>query len=156
MKKEVYLDTTIPSYYYDDREETAFLIKATKSWFRNEEKLYEISISEETLVEAQEGKHPHKDRILDFLARWQILPFDEILEDIVQAYVKNHLMPQEIGGDALHLAYASYYKIDFLLTWNCNHLANANKREHIRVINSRMGLFVPEITTPLELVNEVE
>src|SRR6056297_959842 len=84
MKKKVYLDTTIPSYYYDDREKTDFLIKATKSWFMNEAKLYEISISDETLVEAQEGDHPHKEKIMDFLARWQILPFDEILEEIVQ------------------------------------------------------------------------
>ena len=39
-------------------------------------------------------------------------------------------MPRVLKGDALHLAYASFYKIDFLLTWNCNHLANANKRQH--------------------------
>lgn len=54
-------------------------------------------------------------------------------------------------GDAIHLAYASFYKIDFLLTWNCNHLANANKRQHIRRINTGLNLSVPEIVTPLEL-----
>ncbi len=59
-----------------------------------------------------------------------------------------------LKGDALHLAYASFYKIDFLLTWNCNHLANANKRTHIRVINTRLNLVVPEIITPLELFSE--
>jgi dTDP-4-amino-4,6-dideoxygalactose transaminase len=58
------------------------------------------------------------------------------------------------GTDALHLAYASFYKIDFLLTWNCNHLANANKRKHIRVINARLNLPTPEIVTPLELFSE--
>ena len=63
-------------------------------------------------------------------------------------------MPAEYGGDALHLAYASYYKVDFLMTWNCDHLANANKRQHIRVINGRLGLHVPEIVTPMELVTE--
>jgi hypothetical protein len=63
-------------------------------------------------------------------------------------------MPREHGGDALHLAYASHYKIDFLMTWNCHHLANANKKEHIRIINGRLGLYVPEITTPLELIKE--
>jgi hypothetical protein len=63
-------------------------------------------------------------------------------------------MPQEYSGDTLHLAYASYYKIDFLMTWNCNHLANANKKEHIRVINNTLGLFVPELTTPLTLIKE--
>ena len=48
----------------------------------------------------------------------------------------------------------SYYRMDFLLTWNCTHLANANKREHIRIINHRLGLSVPEIVTPLELISE--
>ncbi len=53
-----------------------------------------------------------------------------------------------------HLAYASYYKIDFLLTWNCNHLANANKKQHIRIINTRLNLPTPETITPLELFTE--
>jgi len=61
---------------------------------------------------------------------------------------------RSLTGDSLHLAYASLYKIDFLLTWNCNHLANANKKQHIRVINTRLGLFVPEIATPMELFTE--
>jgi len=63
-------------------------------------------------------------------------------------------MPIDEQGDALHLAYASFYKIDFLLTWNCNHLANANKKQHIRIINARLNLFMPEIITPLELFTE--
>ncbi len=56
--------------------------------------------------------------------------------------------------DAVHLSYASYYDIQYLHTWNCNHLANANKRKHIRVINGRLGLSTPEIVTPLELFKE--
>lgn len=74
--------------------------------------------------------------------------------DIAQVYLDNYLMPSVLKGDALHLAYASFYKIDFLLTWNCNHLANANKRQHIRVINARLNLATPEIITPLELFSE--
>ena len=65
-------------------------------------------------------------------------------------------MPKDEMGDALHLAYASFYKIDFLLTWNCNHLANANKKQHIRILNNRLNLFVPEIITPLELFTELQ
>jgi hypothetical protein len=57
-------------------------------------------------------------------------------------------------GDAVHLAYASYYKMDFLLTWNCSHLANANKKDHIRRINAMLNLPTPEIITPLELFQE--
>ena len=49
---------------------------------------------------------------------------------------------------------ASYHKCDFLLTWNCQHLANANKFQHIRVINGMLGLHVPSLVTPLELLGE--
>ena len=63
-------------------------------------------------------------------------------------------MPNDPVGDALHLALASYYKCDFLLTWNCRHLANANKFDHIRRINTLLGLFVPSLVTPLELLGE--
>ncbi|WP_347274473.1 hypothetical protein [Candidatus Kuenenia sp.] len=85
------------------------------------------------------------------IARLEPLP--EIVE-IVKYYIEHSLMPKDVQGDAVHLAYASFYKIDFLLTWNCNHLANANKKQHIRIINATLDLFTPEIITPLELFTE--
>ena len=63
-------------------------------------------------------------------------------------------MPADPFGDALHLAIASYHRCDFLVTWNCRHLANANKFGHIRRVNGILGLFVPSLVTPLELVGE--
>jgi hypothetical protein len=61
-------------------------------------------------------------------------------------------MPADPAGDALHLAMASHHKCDFLVTGNCQHLANANKFGHIRRINTMLGLFIPAIVTPLELL----
>jgi hypothetical protein len=72
--------------------------------------------------------------------------------EIVEAYIRHKVMPGDPLGDALHLALASYHKCDFLLTWNCRHLANANKFGHIRRINTVLGLFVPMLVTPLELL----
>jgi len=72
--------------------------------------------------------------------------------EIVQAYIRHKLMPANPTGDALHLALASYHKCEFLVTWNCEHLANANKFGHIRRVNTMLGLFVPALVTPLELV----
>ena len=72
----------------------------------------------------------------------------------VVEYLFHKLMPQDPEGDPLHLALASYYQCQFLLTWNCEHLANANKFEHIRHINTLIGLFVPTMATPYELMYE--
>ncbi len=69
-------------------------------------------------------------------------------------YIQHSVMPNEAAGDALHLAYASFYNIEFLLTWNCKHLANASKKKHIQIVNSQLGLKTPEIITPLELFSE--
>lgn len=63
-------------------------------------------------------------------------------------------MPAGAAGDAFHLACASYNKIDYLLTWNCNHLANANKDRHIHIVNTKLDLYTPKIITPLQLFSE--
>ncbi len=65
-------------------------------------------------------------------------------------------MPNEAMGDAAHLALASFYKCDFLVTWNCKHIANANKYDHIIRINSMLGLFNPKLVTPFQLLNAGE
>lgn len=154
MKKSVYLDSTIISYLFDERESIKMHIDITKKWWEEERKNYEIWISEETITELNQGDYPNKIKIIECISEIQVLLSDSYVVDIAQIYLDNYLMPQILKGDALHLAYASYYKMDFLLTWNCNHLANGNKKQHIRIINTRLNLFVPEIITPLELFTE--
>lgn len=154
MKKTVYLDTTIPSYLFDERESLKFSCDITRKWWNEESRSFDIYVSLETIAELSKGEYPKKRKILEFVLDLKHLKPEKEVEEIFQFYIDNKLMPGDVGGDAVHLAYASYYKIDFLLTWNCNHLANANKKEHIRIINSRLGLFTPEIITPLELFKE--
>jgi hypothetical protein len=85
-----------------------------------------------------------------------VLRVNEAIAEIVNSYIRHKLMPGDPGGDALHLALASYHKCDFLVTWNCQHLANANKFGHIRRLNVMLGLFVPAVVTPLELLGGTE
>ena len=61
-------------------------------------------------------------------------------------------MPADPSGDALHLAIASFYGCEFLATWNCKHLANANKFGAIARVYGKLGLAVPALVTPLELI----
>ncbi len=152
--KSIYLDTTIPSFLFDTREEMKFLIEITKKWWHEEQSSFHIYVSDETIRELSEGNYPNKEKILDFALKIDILPYAEEIVNIAESYSSNNLMPKKELGDAIHLAYASYYKIDYLLTWNCNHLANANKKPHIRFLNTKLGLFIPEIITPMELFKE--
>ncbi|OYV90370.1 MAG: hypothetical protein B7Z73_06160 [Planctomycetia bacterium 21-64-5] len=102
------------------------------------------------------GDFPQKIDALALVESVPLLDIDEPIADIVDAYIKHRVMPADPAGDALHLALASYHRCDFLLTWNCRHLANANKFAHIRRVNGIMGLFVPSLVTPLELLGEGE
>jgi len=155
MKKIVYLDSTIPSYLFDERESLSEYVEVTKRWWSEESPRFDICVSEETIAELSEGNYPRQAEVLAFVAELQVLPHDAQILEIARVYLDNHLMPRVFKGDALHLAYATFYKCDFLLTWNCNHLANANKRQHIRIVNARLNLPTPEIVTPLELFTEV-
>lgn len=152
MKTSVYLDTTIFSYYVDERPELSVHIERTKEWWDKEKDFYDLCISNFVLLELKDKKYPNQEEALS-------LVFDDIkvldpvkqIDNIVNFYLKNQLMPKNDIRDALHLAYTSFYEIDILLTWNCSHLANINKKGHIININKRLGLHVPEIITPLEL-----
>jgi len=156
MNRFIYLDSTIPSYLFDDRESLKTYIEVTQKWWDEERRNFKLRISEESIIELSNGDYPNKEKILSCISNIEMLPSDARVYEIAQIYIDNYLMPRSLGGDAIHLAYASYYKMDFLLTWNCNHLANANKRQHIRIINARLNLPTPEIITPLELFTEIE
>jgi len=88
--------------------------------------------------------------------RLPAISVDPDIGEIVEVYTRRKVMPADPLGDALHLALASVHKADYLLTWNCRHLANANKFEHIRRVNTLLGLSVPALVTPLELMGEEE
>jgi hypothetical protein len=154
MKRKVYLDATIPSYLHDDRELLRPFIEITRRWWEEEAGAYQLFISNAVLDELLAGNYPRKDAVLETVSHLDVLPYAVPIGKIAEFYMQHRLMPLSLRGDAAHLAYASYYHCDFLLTWNCNHLANANKKGHIRVLNGRLDLPTPEIVTPLELVQE--
>ena len=153
-RPRVYLDSTVPSYYFDERPELITLINVTREWWHNERENYDVWISPAALDELQDGEHPYKDKILELVRPINVLDEVPAVAEIAQCYIREKLMPAKVGGDATHLAYAAFYRFEYLLTWNCVHLANGNKRQHLEVINKRLKLPVPQILTPLELFHE--
>jgi predicted nucleic acid-binding protein len=158
MLPRVYIETTIPSFYYEIRTEPDHVARRqwTREWWDDHRTDFEVLTSEPVLDELEKGLFPQKNDALALIQALPLLDVDAAIVDILQAHVQHHVMPVDPAGDALHLALASFHKCDFLLTWNCQHLANANKFAHIRRVNERLGLFVPALVTPLELLGEVE
>lgn len=154
MKPSVYLDSSIPSYLFDQRDSLKTYIEFTQAWWLEERDCFEVCRSEETIAELNRGNYPNKSQVLECVAGLKVLACTERVIDLARGYMNHYLMPRNSESEALHLAYASCYKIDFLLTWNYNHLANANKPQHLRILNARLHLAVPDIVTPLPLFKE--
>jgi hypothetical protein len=153
-KPLVYVETTIPSFYHEARTSPDSVARRTwtRQWWEGAFDLYELVTSPAVLDELAGGSPERSAVRLDLVRTLPLLPIEPAITEIVQAYIQYKLMPTDPGGDAMHLALASYHKCDFLVTWNCRHLANANKFGHIRRVNTMLGLFVPALVTPLELL----
>lgn len=126
----------------------------TRSWWHEEGDRYRLVTSDAVFDELEHGNHPFRTEKIELLRGVDLLEITEAIAEIIQAYLSHRLMPNDATGDALHLALASFHKCEYLLTWNCKHLANANKFGHIRRVNELLRLPTPDLVTPLELVRE--
>jgi predicted nucleic acid-binding protein len=124
----------------------------TRRWWEQSIGDCELVTSAPVLDELERGDFPKNDECLRLIAPLPLLAVEPAVLEIVQTYIARRVMPRNPVGDALHLALASHHRCDFLATWNCKHLANANKFAHIRRVNTLLGLFVPSLVTPLELL----
>jgi predicted nucleic acid-binding protein len=152
----IYIETTIPSLYFDQRTDAKTVARRewTRNWWDNYRHNYDLVTGAPVMEELSRGEHSLKTDKLKLLENVRILRVNEAVTQAVEVYVERHVMPRDPAGDAAHLALASFYKCDYLLTWNCAHLANANKFGHIRRVNALLGLPVPQLVTPLEMIGE--
>lgn len=152
----VFIETTVPSYYFETREDrrSQDWRDQTRLWWETLRLRYSLVTSDLVIAEFLRAPFAKSDQAVEFFESVEVLPNHPRLEEVVSHYIAQKLMPTDAAGDAAHLAIASLYSIDFILTWNCRHLANANKAQHIRIVNTRLGLTTPIIATPFEIVPE--
>ena len=157
MTNRVYIETTIPSYLaaWPSRD----LLQAarqqiTHDWWNNERETYELCVSEIVLDEAAAGDSDAAQRRLPFLADLPLLDVTDAVNDVAKAIMESGLLPQKATRDAIHIAVSSVHGIDFLLTWNCRHIANAAIMKELGNIVARCGYEIPIICTPEELLGD--
>ena len=156
----VYVETTIPSFYYGTRKQPELVARRewTREWWADAAQRYELVTSFTVLEELSRGRSADLVRLrMELLSGIPLLLSYPKISEIVQTYLRHKLMPSNpTPADATHLALASHHDCDFIVTWNCRHLANPNKAGHIRQINSALGLHVPELVTPEDLLRRRE
>jgi hypothetical protein len=97
-------------------------------------------------------KEPYRK---SYLALINSIPRLEVTEEsaiLAEGYISRGIFQRKFLGDALHMALASYHKVDFVVTWNFGHLANVHRLARIRLFNTAAGFFSPEVITPEFLV----
>lgn len=154
-KPRVYIETTIPNLYYETRTAPASVEARlwTRAWWADAADRYELVTSAMVVDELLNGTRDELVRARKSLLRdVPSLPITAAISDTVEAYLRHKLMPAHPSMDAYHLAIASHHRCAFLITWDCRHLANPRKALHIRQINTMLGLHVPELVTPRDLV----
>ena len=154
-----YIETTIPSFFHTARKDTRSLARQrwTREWWDEIAPTFELHSSDAVIAELQRGTLKDlKKRRIELISGLNLLEVSDDVMEIATIYIDRLVMPRGGAGDALHLALASFYSLDVLLTWNCKHLANPNKFGHIHQVNDELGLSTPLLTTPLNYLSEDE
>ena len=157
MNQFIYVETSIPSFYFETRPGAQMEARRewTREWWDAARWRDALFTSAVVVTELLETPDPQKQRqMLDLLAPIPRLPYADEIDTIVEIYLSHKLMPVDSSGDAHHLALASFHRCDRLVTWNCKHIANPNETDHIRLVNSSLGLHTPQLLTPFEILEE--
>ena len=154
MKEKVYLDTTIPSYIIAKPSRDIILLshqELTKEWWKESKDNYELFISDIVVIEVEEGDKDYAKKRRDLLSGITVLENNSEIEVLVKQYMNHFHFPDKLYRDMYHVAFAVYYNIDFLLTWNFTHLNNAHFKVQLHRFNQKIGYNIPEICSPEEL-----
>lgn len=155
MKHKVYLETSVVSYLAAYRSKDPIIAgrqALTQEWWKTRKVAFELVASELVYQEAGEGDEEAAKRRMNYLHDIDSLELSGKTVSLAEALIKDGPIPEEYGEDALHIAVCAVNGIDFLLTWNCKHLANAVHRHQIETVVEKQGYRCPVICTPAELM----
>ncbi len=154
MTPSVYVETSVVSAYDDQRDDPISQAQRiiTVDWWRNQRPHFDLYYSQAVVAELTRLRFPGQQAALGLLDEMTLLPITAEVEGVAETYQRHFVMPAGDMGDAVHLAVACVHEVDYLLTWNCRHIANTNKIRHVQAINMRLGLCTPMMLTPEMLV----
>jgi hypothetical protein len=156
-KPTVYIETTIISYLAARPSRDVVRAghqKITRDWWEKQRPVFELYTSEFVLIEAEAGDQTAANRRMGKLQGLPLLRITDQVLDLADTLVEAAAIPLAAHRDAQHVAVAAVNGIEFLLTWNCTHLANVMLRDKIKATCERNGFAAPKICTPEELIGE--
>jgi len=156
MKPRVYLETSVISYLVGWLNQRSILVahnqEFTREWWSSRRIDYELFSSAVAVTEAQRGEAPLAQERLAFLAETTLLDITDEATALALELLRNTRIPAKADVDALHVAIATVNGMDYLLSWNCKHIANANILPQVYAVCRAWGYEPPLICTPSELL----
>jgi len=157
MKEKVYIETTIVSYLAARLSKNTIVAGRqvlTQDWWDECRRSFDLVVSELVFQEAGEGDPEIAKKRINYLNDIDSLNISNESVQLAESLVQTDAVPHQFGEDALHIAICAVNGIDYLLTWNCKHLANAIRRHKIEAIVEKKGYQCPIICTPAELMED--
>jgi predicted nucleic acid-binding protein len=153
----VYVETSVFSYLAA-RPSRDLLVaghqQVTRDWWEARHR-FELFVSDAVLEEAARGDASAARERLALVEDAAVLAAVPAAQSLAKAFLSSLALPHKAAIDAVHIALAAVHGMDFLLTWNCTHIANATLRPRIEKLCWNAGHRPPVICTPLELLDEV-
>lgn len=157
MKETVYIETSILGYLTARPTDNLILaanMKITQDWWFNRSSLFDLYISEIVLEEITQGDTEIAKKRLNAVQNIPFLSVDETALSLAEQFLLKSNLPVKAGTDAVHIAIATIHSMNYLLTWNCKHIANAQIQKKLTQISFEFGYEMPTICTPYELIGE--
>ena len=159
MKPKAYLETTIASYLtaWPNRDLIMAANQATtREWWENRRDAFQLFISQTVIKESSAGDQDAAQRRLEFLKPFPLLDITEEVETLAAKLIAEVPLPPKAQADAVHIAVAAVHGMNYLLTWNCTHIANAALRTQIEAVARSAGYEPPVVCTPQEMLGQGE
>jgi len=159
MSLSVYLETTIPSYLaaLPSRELiVAAHQQISHEWWKTARDRFDLFISEAVLDEVRAGDPEVATRRLNFLNGLPVLQLNDEVRSLTREYDRALGLHGRARADLPHFAFAVVYEMDYLVTWNCTHIANGTIIRRLLFLNDQLGLSTPLIITPEEILESPE
>ena len=159
MKPSVYIETSIVSYLTARPSHDVVSVatqRLTCDWWDTKRDLFDLFVSPLVLAEAEQGDVEAAARRLKALEFISSLEITVEADALASELLTQAALPSKAQDDALHIALAAVHGITYLLTWNCRHINNAEKKPIIRDICFKAGYQCPEICSPCELCGGVD
>jgi hypothetical protein len=146
----VYLETSFVSACVTDRKDAGSVYRREGSleWWGLQAQRHEVCISGEVILELSNPRYRRREEAIQFVHGLPVLPVNQQVLDLAQVFITERVMPGPLKGDAVHVAISVIASIEYMLSWNVQHLANPNKVLHLERICAREGFTAPLIVTP--------